>query len=99
MYAENVVNLVYIMRKCSFKLLQKVPYRTIYTDATEKEWKLQKKDTERTLNVLQLRDANIEPGQLWDKCEDIPDDQADDEEEGEGMRTDIPALSFTMQLV
>lgn len=62
------------------ELTQKVPFRAIYPNATEAEWKLPKKDTERTLNVLQLRDPNIDSSQFWDKCDNATDDI--DEEDG-----------------
>lgn len=57
-----------------------MPFRAIYPNATEAEWKLPKKDTERTLNVLQLRDPNIHSSQFWDKCDNTIDDI--DEEDG-----------------
>lgn len=53
----------------------------MYPNATESQWKL-KRDAERTVNVLQLRDPNIEPGQLKDKFETANDLGAEDEEEG-----------------
>lgn len=55
----------------------------MYPNALEKEWKLPRKDAERTLNVLQLRDPNIEPGKFWDKFEDAEEDSSvEDEDEG-----------------
>lgn len=61
--------------------LQRVPYRVMYPNATEREWK-SKRDAERTVNVLQLRDPNIEPGQLKDKFETVNDLGDEEEEEG-----------------
>lgn len=72
--------------KTSFKLIffhrcqQKVPYRAIYPEAAVSEWKLPKKETERSLNVLQLIDANIEADQFWDTFVDATNEVADDEE-------------------
>lgn len=59
-----------------------MPYRVIYPNATEREWKL-KRDAERTVNVLQLRDPNIEPSQFKDIYEGA-NDLGDDDEEGSG---------------
>lgn len=81
----NVLFSIETCDKIQLNPQQKVPYRAVYPDALEKDWKLPKRDGERTLNVLQLRDANIEPSQLWDSCEGITDDAVDDEEEGEGV--------------
>lgn len=72
-----------------------MPFRALYPNATEKEWKLPKKESERTVNVLQLRDANIEPGQFWAKCESAEIDQEidDEEEEGGNRRNTFPIPS------
>lgn len=71
--------------------LQKVPYRAVYPNAAESEWKLLKRETERTVNVLQLRDPNIEPGQFYAKFE-TADDQDDDEEDG-GCKITIKTIA------
>lgn len=59
---------------------QKVPYRAIYPDAAVSEWKLPKKATERTLNVLQLRDPNVEADHFWETFVNTTNEWADDEE-------------------
>lgn len=64
---------------------QKVPYRAIYPNATPKEWKLPKKNSERLLNVLQLRDPNVEADQFWDTFVNATNELGDDEE-SEGMK-------------
>lgn len=75
------INDILFKYKNIFCFLQKVPYRAVYPNATEREWKLPKRDAERTVNVLQLRDPNIEPAQFKDKCEGVNDLGDDDEEE------------------
>lgn len=55
-----------------------MPYRAIYPNATEREWKLPKKGTERTLNVLQLRDPNIDSSQFWAKNDNVPDENEEE---------------------
>lgn len=54
----------------------------IYPNATQDEWKL-KRDGERMLNVLQLRDPNIEPGQFKD-IHERSTEFGDEDEEGGG---------------
>ncbi|XP_031625024.1 general transcription factor 3C polypeptide 1 [Contarinia nasturtii] len=68
----------------------RVPYRAIYPNATEREWRLPKRENERTLNVLQLRDPKIEPWQFWVKL-DIEDELGDDED-GEGFLDESKAI-------
>ncbi|XP_055298279.1 general transcription factor 3C polypeptide 1 isoform X2 [Sitodiplosis mosellana] len=81
----------------------RVPYRAIYPNATEREWKL-KRDAERTVNVLQLRDPNIEPGQFKDMYEGSTD-PVDDDEEGGGFLDwshtirDLPLLHQLYKLI
>lgn len=67
-------------------IIQKVPYRAIYPNATPEEWKLPKKNAERTLNVVQLRDPNAEADEFWDKFVNATNELVDDEE-SEGMQT------------
>jgi hypothetical protein len=73
------------MKMCHY--LQKVPYRAIYPNASVNEWRLHKRECERALNVLQLRDPNFEPWQIWVKVDDM-DNELDDEEDGEGKLFD-----------
>lgn len=61
---------------------QKVPYRAMYPNATEREWKIPKRETERVVNVLQLRDPNVEPALFKDKCESNAELGDDEEEDG-----------------
>lgn len=54
----------------------KVLYRTVYPYAPRSEWRMRKRDEERVLRVLRLRDPNIDVNDLWPR-ENIADD-ADD---------------------
>lgn len=67
---------------------QKVPYRAIYPNATPDEWILPKRNVERTLNVVQLRDPNAQADHFWDKFVDATNELGDDEE-SEGMQRNI----------
>lgn len=50
----------------------------MYPDASEKEWRIPKNKHERSLNVVQLRDPNIEPEKFWFTLD--VDNEGDDEE-------------------
>lgn len=56
-------------------IFQKVPYRTIYPNATEAEWRIKKTIDEKSIRVLQLRNPNQEVFDMW------PRDQSDDEDD------------------
>jgi hypothetical protein len=53
---------------------QKVPYRSLYPDATESEWK-SKKYEEKQVRVMILIDPNVDLSTIWYK-EDEPEDIA-----------------------
>lgn len=54
-------------------MLQKVPYRQVYPDATPAQYKNRKSEHERSLRVMQLKDPNLDVNKMW---------QQDDEDEG-----------------
>lgn len=72
--------------------IQKVPYRTIYPNATEKEWKI-KNNHERTVRVVQLRNPNIEVYDMW------PRDNSDDDDEAANGFLDQSAVRLDDSLL
>lgn len=59
-----------------------MPYRTLFPDATEKEWKLRNTDSEKMIKVVRLRDPDIDPEDLF-RVDETPDDESLDSEEEE----------------
>ncbi|XP_015608744.1 general transcription factor 3C polypeptide 1 [Cephus cinctus] len=48
----------------------RVPYRTLYPDAEDKEWQRRNNPTkEKTIRVIQLLDPNVDISELWGKDE------------------------------
>lgn len=55
-----------------------VPYRTVYPEATESEWRYKGANKERSVRVLYLIDGSTNPKDVWQKYIDIYDDEEDD---------------------
>lgn len=72
-----------IFQKCIIND-SRFPYRAMYPNATEKQWKMKNGGTERCLHVLQLRDANIDLDEIWAN-EGMTDDDDDTGQEQRGF--------------
>ena len=70
----------------------KVPFRTLFPDALEKDWKLRNGDNERQIKVIQLLDPNVDPEDLF-RTEDAPDDASLDGLEEEELMTGTGILN------
>lgn len=94
------MNDVAIFRTLDYVLLylQRVPYRLLYPNASAKEWKT-KKDGERSLHVLQLRNPNMDLNELW------PAGDEDEHESTEGTWSEtrevieVPILTQIYQMI
>lgn len=67
----------------------KVPYRTIFPDASVKDWKMRNADTERQVKVVRLLDPNIDPETLFQGDDAPPDGGSLDSDEDEGTSSGI----------
>ncbi|EFX77102.1 hypothetical protein DAPPUDRAFT_321692 [Daphnia pulex] len=68
-----------------YAVVESVPYRTYYPDATIKDWKMRNCDNEKQVKIVKLIDPNIDPEALFQGDEAPPDDgslYSEGEEEG-----------------
>lgn len=61
-----------------------MPYRTLFPNATEKEWKLRNTDSEKKIKVVRLRDPDVDPEDLFG-VDETPDDESLDSDEEESV--------------
>ena len=80
-----------------FECKQKVPYRTIFPDAPEREWKLRNTDCEKKIKVVRLKDLDVDPEDLFRVDEICPDDDSIDSEEEESTGSSGILISTTQQ--
>lgn len=75
--------------------MPQVPYRTLYPDATEKEWKIKNKTAERSLHVLTLRQPDIEL-HIINPMDD--DDEGDDSDGLLGDTNEVLEIPLSIQV-
>lgn len=72
-----------------------IPYRSLYPDAKEREWKVKHKTAERSIHVLTLRDPDIELT-LMHPLED--DDEGDDSDGLLGETSEVLEIPLPVQV-
>ncbi|XP_012253071.2 general transcription factor 3C polypeptide 1 isoform X2 [Athalia rosae] len=77
----------------------RVPYRTIYPKAEDKEWQQKNNNTkEKSIRVVQLLDPDFDVSELWGK-EEIVDDDEPYELDISNLKLNVPLLKQANRIV